>query len=142
MNRNTIQSIVNKYDIDNFTIGVLGGHSALDVCAGAKRHGLKTIAVCQKGREKTYNKYYRTRDALNRVGEVIGCVDDVLVVEKFEDVVNPEVQAELLKRNTVFIHNRYFWVYCDFNEIEKKFAVPIFGSRTILRLEERSESFN
>jgi len=51
--RKEIQKLVDSYDKDNITIGILGGHSGLDVCRGAKKHGFHTIAVCQKGREKT-----------------------------------------------------------------------------------------
>jgi len=47
------------------------------------------------------------------------------------------VQDKLRELNTIFIHNRYFWVYCDFKKIEKQFKVPIFGTRTMLKLEER-----
>ncbi|MEK7528411.1 MAG: DUF1297 domain-containing protein [Patescibacteria group bacterium] len=137
-----ISKILAGYDLDHLTIGVLGGHSALDVCAGAKKHGFKTLAVCQKGREKTYAQYYKTRDARNRAGTTIGCVDDVILVDSFKDIVKPEVQEELRKRNTVFVHNRYFWVYCDFEKIEKDFAVPIFGSRSMLKMEERDQPLN
>jgi len=122
------QEILGEYDLDNITIGVLGGHSALDVCHGAKKYGFKTLAVCQKGREKTYTKYFKTRGKK-------GCIDDIILLDKFRDVV--KVQKELRERNTIFIHNRYFWVYCDFNEIENDFRVPIFGTRTMLKLEER-----
>ena len=62
IDRKKIQELVNSYNADNLTIGVLGGHSGLDVCRGAKKHGFNTIAVCQKGREKTYTKYYKSRD--------------------------------------------------------------------------------
>ncbi|MBW2984375.1 formate--phosphoribosylaminoimidazolecarboxamide ligase family protein [Candidatus Woesearchaeota archaeon] len=125
-----IQKILEEYDKGSITIGVLGGHSALDVCRGAKRCGFRTVAVCQKGREKTYAKYYKTRD--NK-----GVIDDVILVDKFKDIVKKEVQDKLREMNTIFIHNRYFWVYCNFNEIENKFKVPIFGTRTMLKLEER-----
>ena len=57
-----ISQILESYDKSNITIGVLGGHSALDVCRGAKKLGFRTVAVCQKGREQTYAKYYKTRD--------------------------------------------------------------------------------
>jgi len=138
-----IQEILKSYDLDNLTIGVLGGHSALDVCAGAKKHGFKTLAVCQKGREKTYSKYFKTRDAQDRAGEMIGCVDDVLLVDKFSDIVKPENQKYLRDRNTVFVHNRYFWVYFkDFSNIENDFMVPIFGTRDMLKLEERDQPKN
>ena len=130
INQKEIKKILDSYDKENITIGVLGGHSGLDVCRGAKKLGFKTLAVCRKGREKTYTKYYKTRNGK-------GCVDDTIVLEKFSDIVKPEIQEELRKRNTIFIHNRYFWVYFDFKDIEEKFKVPIYGTRTMLKLEER-----
>ena len=126
-----ISNIIEKYDKKNITIGVLGGHSALDVCRGAHMHGFKTLVVCQKGREQTYTRYYKRRDR-------IGFVDDVLVLDKFLDITKKRVQEELRKRNTIFIHNRYFWVYCNFKDIENKFLVPIYGTRGMLKLEERN----
>ena len=125
-----IKKILDSYDKDNITIGVLGGHSALDICRGAKKYGFRTVAVCQKGREKTYAKYYRAR------GEK-GIIDEIILVDKFKDIVKESVQKKLREMNTIFLHNRYFWVYCDFNEIENKFLVPIYGTRTMLKLEER-----
>jgi 5-formaminoimidazole-4-carboxamide-1-(beta)-D-ribofuranosyl 5'-monophosphate synthetase len=129
--RNKIKNLVDSYDKKNITIGVLGGHSALDVCRGAKKHGFKTIAVCQKGREKTYTKYYKTRS------DGRGCIDETIVLDKFLDITKEKVQEELRNKNTIFIHNRYFWVYFDFKDIENNFLVPIFGSRSMLKLEER-----
>ena len=125
-----IKKILEKYDKNDLTIGTLGGHSALDVCRGAKLNGFRTLVVCQRGREKTYEKYYKSRDGK-------GIVDEVIVVDKFKDIVKKEVQEKLRSLNTIFMHNRYFWVYCDFKEIENKFLVPIFGTRSILKLEER-----
>jgi 5-formaminoimidazole-4-carboxamide-1-(beta)-D-ribofuranosyl 5'-monophosphate synthetase len=131
-----IQPILEKYDTSKITIGVLGGHSALDVCSGAKKLGYKTLAVCQKGREKTYAKYYKSRDGK-------GCIDDVILVDKFADVVNDDIQDELRKRNTIFIHNRYFWVYFkDFDLVESQFKVPIYGNRILVKLEERDQPNN
>lgn len=137
-----IQHILKSYDFDRLTVGVLGGHSALDVCHGAKKHGFRTAAVCQNGREKVYSKYFKTRDATDRAGEILGCVDEVILVDKFADIVRPEVQERLRKLNTIFIHNRYFWVYCDFHKIETEFKVPIFGTRSLLKLEERDQPKN
>jgi 5-formaminoimidazole-4-carboxamide-1-(beta)-D-ribofuranosyl 5'-monophosphate synthetase len=126
-----IQTLVNSYDKDNITIGVLGGHSGLDVCRGAKKHGFHTIAVCQKGRERTYTTYYKTRP------DGRGCIDDTIVLDKFSDITKPEIQQQLQQQNTIFIHNRYFWVYFDFADIENNFHIPIFGTRSMLKLEER-----
>ena len=132
INRKTIQNIVESYDNKNITIGVLGGHSGLDVCRGAKKHGFKTVAVCQKGREKTYTKYYKTRK------DGRGCIDDTIVLDKFADITKTEVQDKLRIKNTIFIHNRYFWVYYDFKDVENNFKIPIFGTRGMLKLEERN----
>jgi 5-formaminoimidazole-4-carboxamide-1-(beta)-D-ribofuranosyl 5'-monophosphate synthetase len=127
---NEIQKLVNSYNPDEITIGVLGGHSALDVCHGAKKHGFKTIAVCQKGREKTFTKYYKTREGK-------GCIDETIVLDRFSDITKPKIQEELRSKNTIFIHNRYFWVYFDFKDIENNFKIPIYGTRSMLKLEER-----
>ncbi len=129
--RADISDILSTYDLSGITIGVLGGHSALDVCHGVKQYGLKTVAVCKIGRDKTYSKYYRTRDTK-------GCIDDVILVENFEDILKPDIQEDLRKRNTIFIQNRYFWVYfSNPSKIETDFKIPIFGSREMLKLEER-----
>jgi len=135
ISKKDIEQILENYDLNEITIGALGGHSALDVCQGAKKFGFKTLVVAQKGREKTYSKYYKSRDGK-------GCVDDVLLVDKFSDIVNPELQEELRRRNTIFVHNRYFWVYCNFEEIERDFKVPIYGSRELVKLEERDQPNN
>jgi len=131
IDREKIQKLAGSYDKNNISIGVLGGHSGLDVCRGAKKHGFRTIAVCQKGREETYTKYYKTRK------DGRGCIDETIVLDKFSDITKPNVQEELRKKNTIFIHNRYFWVYFDFKDIENNFLVPIFGTRNMLKLEER-----
>ncbi|MEK6983014.1 MAG: formate--phosphoribosylaminoimidazolecarboxamide ligase family protein [Nanoarchaeota archaeon] len=130
-----ISKLLEKYDKKNLTIGVLGGHSALDVCRGAHMHGFKTLVVCQRGREQTYAKYYKRREG-------IGFVDDVIVLNKFSDITKKEVQEELRKRNIIFVHNRYFWVYCSYKDIENKFLIPIYGTRDMVKLEERDASRN
>ncbi|MDO8576844.1 MAG: DUF1297 domain-containing protein [Candidatus Daviesbacteria bacterium] len=115
----------------NYTIAVLGSHSALDVCRGAKDLGFKTLVIVQKGRDKTYAKYYKTEGDL-------GCVDEVIELNKFADILKPETQRELLKRNCIFVPHRSFEVYInDYNAIEKKFKVPMFGNRFLLKAEER-----
>ena len=143
-----ISSLLKGYDLKNLTVGVLGGHSALDVCHGAKLCGFKTVCIARKGRELTYGKYFKTRQTKSgrkptTSDEEKGCVDQVIVVDKFEDVLHEDVQNKLKKLNTIFIHNRYFWVYFkDFSKVENDFQVPIFGSRNLLKLEERDQPYN
>lgn len=132
----SLPEVLKKYNLSQITIGVLGGHSALEVCEGAKKLGFQTVVVAQKGREKTYEKYYKTREG----GK--GCVDHIILLDKFADIVKPEVQEELRGLNTIFVHNRYFWVYCDWNAIANDFNVPIYGTRHMVRLEERDVENN
>lgn len=114
------------------TIATIGSHSALEVARGAKDEGFRNFVICEKGREKTYEKYYKTN------GDT-GCVDEVLIVNKFSDLLKPQIQKALTSRNSIFIPNRSFEVYLgfDYDSIEKKFKVPMFGNKKLLRIEER-----
>lgn len=126
-----INTTLENYNLKNLTVAVLGSHSALDVCAGAKKLGLTTLVVAEKGREQTYTKYYLTEGDR-------GCVDDYIVVDNFKDILSADVQTELLKQNAIFVPNRSFEVYVDdYDAIEEQFAIPMFGNRTLLKVEER-----
>ena len=129
-----VREVLKGYGKD-VTIATLGGHSALDVCRGAKDEGLATVAVCRKDRAKTYAEYYRSRNGK-------GIVDEVIQVNSFSDLVSEKVQEKLRKLNAVFINSRYFWVHCNLDEIENKFLVPVYGTRQLVRKEERDEDRN
>jgi len=129
-----ITEILRGYDKKDIAIGTLGGHSALDICAGAKKLGFRTIAVCQRGREKTYAQYYKTRNKK-------GCVDEALVLERFSDILREESTKILQKKSTIFIESRYAWVYFERNAMEG-LKLPIFGNRWLLKAEERDERPN
>ncbi len=120
----------------NITIATIGSHSALEVARGAKDEGFKNIVICEKGREQTYAKYYKTN------GD-IGCVDDVIIVDKFKDILNEDVQKQLIERNAIFIPNRSFEVYINnYNAIENDFKVKMYGNKKLLRIEERGHHPN
>lgn len=122
--------------MSNPTIATVGSHSALDICRGAKDEGLKTLVIVEAGRDQTYAKYYKTQGSL-------GCVDEVLYVEKFRDLLTPAVQKILKSKNCIFIPHRSFEVYInDYDAIENNFKIPMFGNRKLLRLEERTEKPN
>lgn len=114
----------------------MGSHSALDVCRGAKDEGFKTLVIVERGRDMTYAKYFKSRDGL-------GCVDEVMYVDKFKDILKLQIQKKLLNQNSIIIPHRSFEVYLnDYDAIEKDFKVPIFGNKFLLRTEERSEKIN
>jgi 5-formaminoimidazole-4-carboxamide-1-(beta)-D-ribofuranosyl 5'-monophosphate synthetase len=130
-----IIEVLSGYDFDKTTIGVLASHSALDVCDGAVEEGLRTYAVCEKGREKTYTEYFK---AQRRNGKLIrGIVDIADVYTRFDEILKTENQKKLRDKNAIFIPNRSFTSYCGIDEIEDNFRVPMFGSRNLLRSEER-----
>ncbi|MBN2121488.1 DUF1297 domain-containing protein [Candidatus Micrarchaeota archaeon] len=118
-------------------ISTLGSHSALDVSEGAKAEGYKSMVVCQKGRDVTYSKHFRSR---TRNGRGMGVVDDVLLLDSFADIISDETQEKL--SDSVFIPNRSFSVYVGYDNIENKFKVPIFGNKHLLRAEERTAENN
>ncbi|HSX52855.1 MAG TPA: DUF1297 domain-containing protein [Patescibacteria group bacterium] len=130
-----VAKIAAKYKQSEIRIGCIGGHSALDICRGAKTEGFETVVVAQRGRDKTYSQYYKTRG--NK-----GCVDHVILVDKFSDITSSKVQQQLRDLNVIMVHSRYFWVYCNYSEIENDFMVPIFGNRRLVRKEERDETKN
>jgi 5-formaminoimidazole-4-carboxamide-1-(beta)-D-ribofuranosyl 5'-monophosphate synthetase len=138
IDRKEIQEIVNNYDSDKIKVGMTASHSALDVCDGAAEEGLPTIAVCQKGREKTYSHYFKAeRDATGYPTR--GMVDEALVLDKYNDVLQPERQEWLRQNNVLWVPNRSFTSYSNITDIENDFKVPILGSRNLLRSEDRGE---
>ena len=133
-----IRAIIEDYDTMKLRIGMTASHSALDICDGAIEEGFPTVAYCQEGREKTYSKYFKAhRNSSGRVTR--GMVDKAIVMPHFNTVLNPDMQSEMRKRNVVYIPNRSFTSYCGIDKIENDFRVPMFGSRNMLRMEERTE---
>ena len=107
------------------TIGMIGSHSAEEIGVSAKSNGFSTVIVCQKGREKFYAHYNKH------------LYDEVIVLDKFSDLIQPEIQERLKELDVVWIPNRSFSVYVGYDLIENDFDIPIYGNRGILRVEER-----
>jgi 5-formaminoimidazole-4-carboxamide-1-(beta)-D-ribofuranosyl 5'-monophosphate synthetase len=136
--RDDIAGIVENYDRMKLRVGMTASHSALDICDGAIEEGFPTVAYCKEGREKTYAKYFRSeRNASGRVRR--GMVDKAIVMPSFDGVLDPAMQERMRDRNVVYIPNRSFTSYCNIDAIENDFHVPMFGSRNMLRMEERTE---
>jgi 5-formaminoimidazole-4-carboxamide-1-(beta)-D-ribofuranosyl 5'-monophosphate synthetase len=117
-------------------IAVMGSHSALDVCRGAKNLGFETIVVTEKGRGLPYTNYYKTDGAL-------GCVDSCIELDKFAHILRPEVQQQLVEKNALFVPHRSFEVYVNnYDAIENEFPCKILGNKWLLRMEERNAKPN
>jgi 5-formaminoimidazole-4-carboxamide-1-(beta)-D-ribofuranosyl 5'-monophosphate synthetase len=120
----SVNGILDNYDFENITIGVLGSHSALEILDGAKDEGFKTICICQKGRELPYQKFKRLSD-------------EILILDDFSDLIHEENQQKLRDLNTIIVPHRSFVVYLGIENIEKRLKIPVFGNKYILKAEER-----
>jgi 5-formaminoimidazole-4-carboxamide-1-(beta)-D-ribofuranosyl 5'-monophosphate synthetase len=126
--RYRISNIVNnQYDLNNITIGTLGSHSALEIMDGAKDENIKTVCICQKGRELPYQRFKRL-------------ADEIILLDKFSDIVDRERQDKLRQLNTIMVTHRALTAYLGYDNIENNFEIPVFGNRLLLRAEERTTS--
>jgi 5-formaminoimidazole-4-carboxamide-1-(beta)-D-ribofuranosyl 5'-monophosphate synthetase len=121
-----MRDVAKTYKPDNVHIGVIGSHSALALGMAAKAFGAKTLIVVEKGRDALYTREHRH------------LYDQVITVDKFKDVLKQEIQAELLRYNTIWIPHRSFSVYVGVDGIENVFKIPLYGNRRMLRTEDRN----
>ncbi len=117
--------LLDGYNLGSLATAAVASHSALDVFDGAKDEGFRTLAICQKGREIAYLRFKRV-------------VDETIILNKFSEVIDPEVVKKIRERNAIMIPNRSFAVYVGYDAIETNFPVPIYGNRYLLRYEERT----
>ena len=125
-----MKKLVEEYDQNKLHIGVVASHSALDVLWGVKRLGFRTLAIAERRRLEPYRRL---------VGKVI---DELIVVDRYADMLDESIQERLRSLNTIIVPNRSFAVYLGYDNIEKKLYVPIFGNRFLLRWEERKGEKN
>ncbi|MFH1432069.1 MAG: DUF1297 domain-containing protein [archaeon] len=132
--RTEIQDMVDGYknikDPKDMTIGIFGSHSAEEIGVSAKASGFKTVLIAEIGRETLYTRYSKK------------LYDNVILLDRFKDIINKKTQDKLNSMKTIFIPNRSFSVYTGYDNIENKFKVPLYGNRFILRSEERSAQKN
>ncbi len=124
-----IADIVSTYDSKNIAVGTIGSHSALEIMDGAKDESLKTICICQRGRDLPYRRFKRL-------------ADEIILLDKFSDILYEENQEKLRQTNTIMVAHRAFTAYLGYDNIENNLKVPIFGNRSLLRAEERSAPRN
>jgi 5-formaminoimidazole-4-carboxamide-1-(beta)-D-ribofuranosyl 5'-monophosphate synthetase len=157
--REEMQEIAKKY---KEPIGLnLGSHSALDAWQGQRNYGLRSIIYTTPGRARIYLQNPMVgkpdepvEDLPSLVRRDIRVVNDpkdikkngdwksvILILDKYSDIV--KYVDELVDLECLQIPNRAFSVYVGGDEycsvIENQFAVPIVGSRTLLKIENRGE---
>ena len=125
ISRQQVTNIINQYDLENITIGTIGSHSALDIMDGARDENIKTLCICQKGREIPYQRFKRL-------------TDEIILLDRFSDAMNSENQKKLQELNTIMISKRALTAYLGYDNIENNLKIPVFGNRLLLRAEERN----
>lgn len=140
VDRTKIQALLKEYP-EMPVIAAVASHSALDVFDGAVTEGFGTLAICQRGRERTYSHYFRSERDPSGV-PIRGCVDQALVYDAFGDILKKESQSKLRELGALLVPNRALSSYVEASSIEKDLEVPILGSRAMLKLEERQEKEN
>lgn len=101
-------------------IATLGSHCALQVLKGAKDEGLKTILVCEKKREKLYQRF--------------PFIDELILVESFKEILEQKCQSILEENQAVLIPHGTLIAQMSSEEIES-ISIPVFGNKWILRWE-------
>ena len=140
---------------------ILGSHSALDAMAGVRNYGMRGLVYTTKARAQIYLREPRVgkpneeidslpptvkrdllitediRDIVKKKGEWI---EAILILERYDDILKKENLDALIELEGIQIPNRAFAVYVGgelCRRIENDFPVPIFGSRTLLKMEDR-----
>jgi 5-formaminoimidazole-4-carboxamide-1-(beta)-D-ribofuranosyl 5'-monophosphate synthetase len=92
---------------------------------GAKDENIRTLCICQKGREIPYQRFKRL-------------TDEIILLDRFSDIMSSENQKKLQQLNTIMITHRALTAYLGYDNIENNLQIPIFGNRLLLRAEERN----
>lgn len=124
--RAEIQNIIKDYNPEHLHIGIFGSHSALPIGYSAKRAGFSTMLFAKKGRERTYAVHNEK------------LYDEIVILDNWSEILSDEKQEKMRKNNIIFIPNRSFVVYTGLENVEKDLKIPLYGSRKLLRAEERN----
>jgi len=156
IDRLEMQEIAKSYE--NPSMLIIGSHSALDAWSGARDYGLKAIIYTTRERAVIYlqnaiagkpDEFIEDLPAVvSRDVHVVSDLKDlkgrkwryaILVLDRYDEILKHV--DELIELEAVQIPNRAFTVYVggdDYcSKIENDFSVPIFGSRRLLKIENR-----
>ena len=71
------------------SIATLGSHCALQLLKGAKDEGFKTLLICEKKRQKLYERFK--------------FIDELVLVDSFSEVINERCNSILKENNSILI---------------------------------------
>ncbi|MBO3804282.1 MAG: DUF1297 domain-containing protein [Candidatus Brockarchaeota archaeon] len=159
ISREEMQEVAKSYEEP---VGLnIGSHSALDAWQGQRNYGIRSIIYTTPLRARIYLENpmvgmagEEIEDLASAVKRDLAVVEDprdirkdgnwrsaIIVLDMYEDII--KYADDLVELECVQIPNRAFSVYVGGDEncslIEKKFGVPILGSRKLLKIENRGE---
>ena len=102
------------------SIATLGSHCALQLLKGAKDEGFKTLLICEKKRQKLYERFK--------------FIDELVLVDSFSEVIDERCNSILEKNNSILIPHGTLIAQMSSEQIES-ISTPIFGNKNILRWE-------
>ncbi len=102
------------------SIATLGSHCALQLLKGAKDEGFKTLLICEKKRQKLYERFK--------------FIDELVLVDSFSEVINERCNSILQENNSILIPHGTLIAQMSSEQIES-IKTPIFGNKNILRWE-------
>ena len=112
-----IANILSGYDFDDIAIATVCSHSSLQIFAGARKEGFKTLGIAIGKPPKFYDAFPLAKP------------DEFFVVEKYSDIIDRA--DELAAKNAILIPHGSFVEYLG----AEKFAeipLPTFGNRAVL----------
>ncbi len=101
--------------IDNYTIVVIGSHSALQILKGAKDEGFRTLAICLKGKDKPYRMFK--------------LADEIVLIDSYKELL--KLDKKLAKTKTILIPHASLIAYLGCEAV-KKLKMEYFGNKKIL----------
>ncbi len=100
---------------DKYIIATLGSHSALQILKGAKDEGFKTMVICLKSREKTY--------------QVFPVADEIKLINDYRELIS--LDKILNKEKIILIPHASLIAYLGC-EAAEKLKIKYFGNKKIL----------
>jgi len=119
--KSQIAKILKDYDKSKIAVCTIGSHSALNIFKGAKEEGFRTVCLCKKSDEITYQRF--------------PVADQIILLADFKEILNERVQEKLRRLNTILVPHGSFNAYLDLDEVMNELYVPIFGNRHLLTWE-------
>lgn len=116
-----ILEMLGKYDRKKITVATLGSHSALQILKGAREEGFRTLAICKKGREITYERFR--------------AADEIVVVKDYREILNEKMLKKLQEKNCILVPHGSLIAYVGADNIENSLSLPLIGNRGIFGYE-------